>query len=214
MACVYKITSPTNKTYVGSSINVVKRWKNYKNLDCKKQRKLYNSLKKHGYDNHKFEIITECDNETMLQLETHFGLFYNVLDQKAGLNLALPKDGEVYGGYAKNRGTKKPGSSDFKKGDVPWNKGIKGVIIPWNKGVSMSNVSKLKMIKSKIGKPSSKKGIKTGIPIHNAKIILDYNTGVFYYSSTEASKYNTNSRSSINNMLDGKVKNKTSLRYV
>ena len=43
---VYMITSPSNKVYVGSTIQAFKnRWKFYHTLNCKQQRKLYNSLK-------------------------------------------------------------------------------------------------------------------------------------------------------------------------
>lgn len=54
---IYKITSPTNKIYIGQSINIKGRWGSYRNLDCKSQDKLYKSLKKHGPENHKFEIV-------------------------------------------------------------------------------------------------------------------------------------------------------------
>jgi group I intron endonuclease len=60
MIGIYKITSPTNKTYVGQSINIEKRFKQYERLDCKKQPKLYNSFSKHGVKNHIFEILEEC----------------------------------------------------------------------------------------------------------------------------------------------------------
>ena len=46
---IYKIVSPSEKIYIGQSINIEKRWeKNYKTLKCKTQTKLYNSLKKYG----------------------------------------------------------------------------------------------------------------------------------------------------------------------
>ena len=50
------ITSPLNKIYIGQSINIENRWKQYKRLGCKKQIKLYNSFIKYGVENHTFEI--------------------------------------------------------------------------------------------------------------------------------------------------------------
>ena len=54
MIGIYKITSPTNKIYIGQSIDIENRFTKYKSLDCKNQVRLYNSLKKYGFDKHKF----------------------------------------------------------------------------------------------------------------------------------------------------------------
>lgn len=226
MAAVYKITSPSNRVYVGSTVNVTKRWNAYKNLNCRKQKMLFNSLKKHGVDKHKFEVITECSESEMFRLETHWGLFYNVLDNKSGLNLALPKDGEM-GGYAKNRGVKKKGAGDFKKGFTPWNKGIpiseeakikmkaklKGRKT-WNKGKTFSEESKRKMSESSKGQVAWNKGKKTNMLTHNAKLVLCLNTGVFYYSSSQASNAYNYKRTTLQAMLNGQNPNTSNLIYV
>jgi hypothetical protein len=58
---IYKITSPSNKVYIGKSTNIYKRWKGYNNLnENKKQFKIFNSLNKYGVTKHKFEIIEVC----------------------------------------------------------------------------------------------------------------------------------------------------------
>lgn len=54
---IYKITSPTNKVYIGQSWDVNKRQGHYRRLQCKKQRKLYGSLAKYGWEAHKFEVL-------------------------------------------------------------------------------------------------------------------------------------------------------------
>jgi len=87
---IYKITNPKNKVYIGQSINILFRWYKYKKLDCKKQCKLYNSLKKYGADNHKFEILCECDKEKLNELEKYYVDLYNSFTSEHGLNL---KDG-------------------------------------------------------------------------------------------------------------------------
>jgi len=93
---VYKITSPTGRIYIGSTININKRFNKYKNLHCKKQPKLYNSLKKYGAENHKFEIESKCFLEKMFYLEWFFGHHYNVLNYEVGLNLSLPNENDTY----------------------------------------------------------------------------------------------------------------------
>ena len=56
MVGIYKITSPSNKVYIGQSIDIEKRFSYYKRLSCKQQSKVYNSILKYGYENHVFEI--------------------------------------------------------------------------------------------------------------------------------------------------------------
>lgn len=78
---IYKITSPSGKIYIGQSINIERRWiKSYKNLQCKSQTRLYNSLKKYGPENHIFEIIEECSINELIDQETKWKLYYNVLE--------------------------------------------------------------------------------------------------------------------------------------
>lgn len=56
---IYKITSPSGKIYIGQTINLKNRIKNYKFLNCKSQPNIFNSLSKYGWDEHQFEIIEE-----------------------------------------------------------------------------------------------------------------------------------------------------------
>ena len=68
MGCVYKITNPNGKIYVGQTYNLKVRIVRYRHLNCDKQRMLYNSFKKHGFENHVIEILednlpVECLNE-------------------------------------------------------------------------------------------------------------------------------------------------------
>lgn len=88
---VYKITSPSGRIYIGSTTLLLKiRFRSYKSLKCKGQIKLYNSLIKYGWDNHISEQLWEGDIILMYQKEYEYGLLYNVLDYKKGLNLLLP----------------------------------------------------------------------------------------------------------------------------
>ena len=85
---IYKIVNPLNKVYIGKSSNIEKRFDNYMVLNCKNQNKLYNSLKKYGWENHTFEIIEECEIEDLNCRERYRQDFYDVLGKK-GLNLLL-----------------------------------------------------------------------------------------------------------------------------
>ena len=86
---IYKITSPSNKIYIGQTINFEKRISKYKNLHCKKQRKLYNSFIKYGFENHKIQIIERDVNnmEDLNFLEEFWIKYFNCFDTEYGLNL-------------------------------------------------------------------------------------------------------------------------------
>jgi group I intron endonuclease len=81
---IYKITNPEGKIYIGQSSNIEKRWKTYKRLeDVKTQPKLYESLKKYGWENHKWEILESCNNDKNNK-EEYYILLYN--SYSLGLN--------------------------------------------------------------------------------------------------------------------------------
>lgn len=93
MTGIYKITSPTGKIYIGQSRNINRRFRLYKNIDCKGQIKLFHSLTKHGTKNHKFEIIHETSEniskESLNNLELHYWQIY-VDSGVEMLNLTIP----------------------------------------------------------------------------------------------------------------------------
>jgi group I intron endonuclease len=91
---VYCIESPTGKKYVGSSVNIEKRWKSYKSLRCKDQYAIYASLVKHGVENHVFSILQECSREELYKLEREYALKFDTLSSN-GLNCKIPKEGEL-----------------------------------------------------------------------------------------------------------------------
>jgi group I intron endonuclease len=87
MIGIYRITSPSNKTYVGQSIDIEKRFKQYKRLACKRQPKLYNSFLKYGVENHIFEILEECFLGELNVKEILWKQKYNTVSE--GLNCEL-----------------------------------------------------------------------------------------------------------------------------
>lgn len=59
---IYGLRNKINgKWYVGQSIDIIDRWKDYRKLKCKCQRKLYNALKKYGYGGFEKVVIERCD---------------------------------------------------------------------------------------------------------------------------------------------------------
>jgi group I intron endonuclease len=91
MVGIYKILSPTNKIYIGQSIDIERRFKEYKNLYCKGQPKIYNSLKKYSPENHIFEILEECDINQLNERELYWKQHYNSIEE--GLNCELYDNG-------------------------------------------------------------------------------------------------------------------------
>jgi group I intron endonuclease len=73
---IYKITNPKGKVYVGQSIDIERRKFLYSKLYCKTQTHLYNSLNKHGWDNHIFEIIELCNESLLLEKEIYWKQYY------------------------------------------------------------------------------------------------------------------------------------------
>lgn len=88
---IYKITSPNGKIYIGQSIKIKHRFKDYKSYRCKSQRLIYNSLKKYGWENHIFEILVlgRFTTEELNILEIKYIKEYNSFRglSETGLNL-------------------------------------------------------------------------------------------------------------------------------
>lgn len=76
------------KWNVGQSWDITERWANYKRLECKRQRKIYNSLLKYGYDGFEKIILEELVNPTQKLLderEDYWMKFYNSIE--SGYNI-------------------------------------------------------------------------------------------------------------------------------
>jgi group I intron endonuclease len=89
---IYKITSPSNKVYIGQTINFEKRVNHYKKLNCKTQIRLYNSLLKYGFDSHKIEIIENCKFDELNNRERYYQELYDCINK--GLNLIYTNTSE------------------------------------------------------------------------------------------------------------------------
>lgn len=89
---IYLITSPTLQRYVGQSVDIYSRWYFYKKYFAENQFRLHNSLKKHGIENHKFEILEECSREMLNERESYWVKYYNTFNTDLGMNLTSGGD--------------------------------------------------------------------------------------------------------------------------
>jgi len=193
---IYKITNPNDKVYIGQSINISRRFGEYKRMNCSQQPKIYNSLKKYGPENHTFEIIEECLIEQLNDKEKYYKIYFNSINE--GLNCELndngvgPRSEEVKEkirksqmGNTYNLGKKRTQNTKDKQSLIAKSQ-------DWRKNVGL---------KQKNIKKHSKEHIK-GM----CKKIKDNNTGKIYDSCSEASKYLNISPSLITNSLKKKYK--------
>jgi group I intron endonuclease len=143
---IYSIVSPSGKVYVGQSVNIKKRWADYRGLwNCSEQFKLYNSLKKYGHENHVFTILEVCDRESIDEREVFCMQKFDCLNKSVGLNIRGGGGNKIHSEEtrlkisAANKGKKMSDESRLKmsisrKGRIPWNKGLLGSQEAWNKG--------------------------------------------------------------------------------
>lgn len=156
MIGIYKITSPTKKVYIGQSVDIEKRLKKYKILDCKRQLIIYNSLKKHGVEKHKFEIICECDISELNEKERYYQDLYCVLG-KGGLNCRLTKSSDRSGLLSEETKEKCRKASTGKKASLETILKMKAFMKGKYLGVKKSEDHKKKIGLSNLGKNLGKK---------------------------------------------------------
>jgi len=220
MTGIYKITSPSGKVYVGSSINIKKRWNSYASLHCKSQVRLLASFNKYGVNNHAFEILELCDNSVLYKREIYWSNAYNVLGVN-GLNCRIPSDKDTKAQVSqetRNRlslaGIGKNRSKPTKETRLKMSLAKIGKPLPESTKVKMRG--KTNWAKGKKFSAEYRKKISDGLMgkmAHNKIIILNTATGIFYDSIKEASQSTTYGRSYISRMLSGVNKNKTNFIY-
>jgi len=103
MIGIYKITNPEGKIYVGQSKDIEKRKHDYRLLRNKNQIKIHRSIVKYGWENHKFEIITECDQCELNDLEEFYIKELKAISRVKGLNLKTGGKNSVLSPEALNK---------------------------------------------------------------------------------------------------------------
>lgn len=198
---IYKITSPSGRIYIGQSVNIKERFREHaKTHRGKAQTKLKNSFSKYGVENHQFDIIEYCSREELNCSERFWQDEFDVTS-KNGLNCILQECGEQRRTVSEETIKKLN-----RKGDKNPMYGKKGKDNP-NFGRKASEETRLLMSKLMMGRY---KGVKSS----NSKLILDNQTGIFYFGAVEAAEAMNLKESNMRDMLRGTYKNKTSLRYV
>jgi len=151
MTGIYKITSPSGNIYIGQSINIEKRFKQYQYLNnCKKQTALYRSFLKYGVQKHIFEIICECEISELNNKERYYQDLFNVIEK--GLNIRLTKSNDRSGKLSEETKQKLSNSKKGKKKSEEFklNKSIKSKgELNMMYGKKHTIISKLKMSNSR-----------------------------------------------------------------
>ena len=176
-AGIYKINCIlTNKTYVGYSVNLKRREKEYIKLNIPNQIILKESIQIYGWENHKFEIIEYCDIQFLKERERfwieYFDSFKNGLNGNRGgggplihskeTRLKISKKSKLNKGKRINSHWKGQKLSDEHILNNKNNKG-KRINSHW-KGKKRSEENCIKLSKSKKNKPN----------LLNAKSIIQY----------------------------------------
>lgn len=193
MIGIYMITSPLKKIYIGQSINIEKRFLKYKSINCKNQIILYRSLKKYGFEKHKFQILCECEILELNDKERYYQDLYSAISV-SGLNCKLTKSGDRNGAL-----------SDETKLKISI--GNKGKVISdeqrlrlktLNLGRKHSAETKLKMSLSRIGK---KGAMLNKSHSEETKIKMSNNSTKFWLGK----KRNIETKEKISNKLIGSI---------
>lgn len=98
---IYTITSPSGKQYVGSSIDIKKRWRAHKirlRKGAHHSIHLQHAANKHGIDSFKFDVIVICEPKDLILFEQRaidaFKPEYNIT-KTAGSPLGLKRSSEA-----------------------------------------------------------------------------------------------------------------------
>lgn len=182
---VYKITSPNNRIYVGSSSDIQSRFCFYKTGATKSQWLLKRSFDKYGIENHKFEIIEQCKEDEKFFKESYYGNLYKSLSDFGGLNLVLPKSDKIPYTY----------SNEIRN--------------------KMSEIAKKRVHTEETKRKCSaaRKGKYQNGMHPLAKTLLNLETGIYYDCIKEAAFYFGIKRTALSMKLIGKNKNNTPFIY-
>lgn len=218
MIGIYKITSPTKKVYIGQSVNIERRFSTYKrNNPINKQPRLYGSFKKYGIDNHKFEIVCECEMDELNDKERYYQDLFSATG-KNSLNCVLQQTKKL--DYFSSLETRKKLSEKAKGRKHTIETKLKLSLAHTGKKLSIEHKIKigLKSIGGKRSNKSASNEIKEKCRInaskHLSKIVLDFEFGVFYNSAKEVSDLYGFKQSTFRCKLNGSNPNNTKFSYV
>lgn len=174
MTCgIYKIVYNDKLAYVGSSVNIERRWRQHRDTlkrGVHSNFLLQRAWDKYGVDAFKFYIIEECFKESLCEREQFHidndkplfnlsdanGRHEHTEETKAKMRgrIVSKETREKLSKALKGRESGRKGvktgvipKTAFKKGEIPWNKGKK---LPpsWNKGKNLTEEHKRKLSES------------------------------------------------------------------
>ncbi|MEN5308743.1 GIY-YIG nuclease family protein [Chryseobacterium cucumeris] len=222
MIGIYKITSPSGRVYIGQSINIERRFREYKSHRCVTQTKLHRSFMKYGALNHDYKVLAECELKDLNKLERYYQDLYNVLEK--GLNCLLTKSGDKSGVLSKETrvkiGEKSKGrvfSEEYKKN---MSRIMKGRVITEEWRAKLSKSAKERGVIPSMFRKHKLKGEVKLSDEHKKKIsensgtakkVICSLTQKVWPSIAKCAIENNMNPVTLNRMLNGKRKNKTTL---
>lgn len=231
MIGIYKITSPSNKVYIGQSLDIENRFLDYKKLKCKAQPRIYSSLKKYGFESHVVEVIEECEIEILNKKERYWQDFYNCIG-KNGLNCQLVSTNELKKVHSEETRKKisigLTGLKHTEESKLKISIGLTGrnVSEETRKKISESNIGTIfseerrsnisvALTGRKLSKECLEKRSKSisREKSYRARLVLNLETGIYYGCIIDAAIAHNIHRNTLNNYLIGHRKNKTMLVY-
>jgi|LakMenEpi03Aug12_release.lakeMendotaPanAssembly.Ray.scaffolds.fasta_scaffold410544_2 group I intron endonuclease len=221
MKGIYKITSPIGRIYIGQSVDISNRISSYKNLKCKNQTKLYHSLLKYSFENHKFEILEQCEINLLNERERYYQDFYNST-LRNNLNCKLTKTNEKSGYLSIETKIKIGIGNKGKKVSAESRKRMSIAKLQMTeetksklrlRKVSEENKQKLSLLNK--GKKIKEK-TRLNLLINNGKSkkVICSKTLKIYNSANQCATENNINHKTLCNQLSGISKNKTTFKYV
>jgi group I intron endonuclease len=218
---VYEAKFPNGKRYIGLTTKPLERRKiEHKHHSKDSNRKFYNAIRKYGWENVVWKILTTCSSEEQMRdKEKHFIKKFRTLEQEFGYNHREGGDGGRHDEETKRKiSVTNSGENNGMHGKAPWNKGKnlskehrenlskshKGQT-PWNKGKVLPKTGpRSEEVKAKISKANS--GENNGKAKVNCEIVKEiremYSTGK--YKQKELSEAFGLSRTQINGIVNNK----------
>jgi group I intron endonuclease len=103
ITCIYKITSPTGKVYIGQTRNVLLRFRAHRNYKwCKYKSALINSLAKYGHESHLFDIIHLLPNDVTQPVLDAYEQLYMDCYSDCSVHLLNSKEGGYKGAHSQD----------------------------------------------------------------------------------------------------------------
>lgn len=147
-------------------------------------------------------MLDDLTWEQACEKEREFISLYGRIDKSNGILANLTDGGDGTIGIIVSEENRKKLSQRTKGENNPM----------FGKSISKESIQK-RLLKIK-GRPAWNKGLKGVQKAHNCKIVLDFNTGVYYESAKEAAEAINMKHSTLKSKLNGSNKNNTSLKYV